>query len=166
MSLLRAASGSLPVLLVLLLVSACRMTPVTVAPAQPTAYLTCPRSEPPPAPGQASLGPAGGAVATGHSELRVPAGALQHTAGFTIRDLPGDTVGVSIESTSPGVHFTSPATVIIDFARCSTTQVGNRDWAIWRFPAEGGPGVRLATSRQGRRAAAYTDRNSKFIIAD
>jgi hypothetical protein len=162
MSLLRTASGPLPLLL---LVSGCVTPPVTVAPQQPTTYLTCPWPAPPPAPGQASLGAAGGVVATGHSELRVPAGALQQTAGFTIRNMPGDTVGVSIESTAPGVHFASPATVIINFGRCAGAQVGDHDWAIWRFPAGGGPGERLATSRQGSRAAAYTDRNSKFIIA-
>lgn len=126
----------------------------------PSEYLECPRQGAVPAAERFLVGRGGGRLRHGPHELTIPALALLRQDTITIREVPGDSVGVRIEAP----QFARTVHLTVSFARCGRDL--NDTWAVYRHREHATPD-RLKTRITNRDSVAVTKfrRHSGFIIA-
>jgi hypothetical protein len=128
---------------------------------QPTSYLLCPRTGPVPPAQQVRVGTSGVVMRNGPNELHIPAGALAREVMVTFGEVPGDTVGVTLNTEDE--PFTRPVRLTIGMERCAAP---GTNWAIWRVRPNATPEqLRTQINPALRTATTHFVSHSGFVIA-
>ncbi|HEX2167992.1 MAG TPA: hypothetical protein VHG09_12230 [Longimicrobiales bacterium] len=132
----------------------------------PTEYLTCERTGTLARPDTQMIGPNGGRLRSGNSEVTIPSRAVPDQRRFVFSVVPGDTVGVIIDAGGP-MHFNNrSARLIIDTSHCSASDLENDEgWWVWRIVRRG-ESQKLSTIMTPVRAITQIDSTSVFMIAN
>jgi hypothetical protein len=137
---------------------------------QPQAHLQCAAVTTSPD-SMATIGPEGGHIVLlrGDGIRFAPQALNAPPRTVRVRQLPAPHRGIEVSVTPAAPQYAQTVDVFVSLAGCTSQELGNRNWHIFRKPVNGpveGPGDRLQTTREGDRLRAVTDRNSWFIIAD
>ena len=112
------------------------------------------------------IGPRGGTLRAGGSELTIPEGALTAERRFVLQEETGQRVGVTIDDPRTAARLLKPATLKIDVSRCTESERENpRDWSVWRM-GERDRSQKLRTQLSSRHATTVIDSTSVFMIAN
>lgn len=133
----------------------------------PDEYLTCAGAAAMARPDTQVIGPAGGRLRSGNSELTIPANAVRDPRRFVLTPAR-DTVGVRIDGDGlTEFNGNRSARLIIDVSRCSPDELESADgWWIWRVNAGRGESQKLSTIMTPARAITQIDSMSGFMIAN
>ncbi|HSK19561.1 MAG TPA: hypothetical protein VK912_10480 [Longimicrobiales bacterium] len=116
------------------------------------------------------IGPGGGILRAGVTELSIPAGALADERRFVLQQDTGQRVSVTINGEpgrTPPPPLLKGATLRIDVSGCSAETLANpRGWWVWRMSATPGRSQKLRTDLNPREATTVIDSTSKFMIAN
>lgn len=108
---------------------------------------------------------------TGLTRLRLPPNAVSADRRFVLREDPGDSVSVTIDSpTTIGLlpPLDSSATLSIDVSRCTQQELNHpRGWWVWRMrPEVPDSSQKLESTINPQQARVVIDSTSKFMIAN
>lgn len=113
------------------------------------------------------IGPAGGRLASGRSEITIPANAIPEPHRIIFSLSSGDTVGVEVNAGRPlDFEGNRSARIQIDMRHCVAGLVEERPWSVWRINRQN-----LSQSDQlwaiitPVRAIVHVDSISSFMIA-
>lgn len=133
----------------------------------PAEYLTCARAAAVARPDTQVIGPEGGRLRAGNSEMTIPANAVREPRRFVFTPT-GDTVGVRISAGGP-MRFDGnrSARLIIDVSHCDSDELESEDgWWVWRVNERPGRSQKLGTTMTPVRAITQIDSTSGFMIAN
>jgi hypothetical protein len=133
----------------------------------PSEFLACDQPE---ARVDTVIGPRGGLVRAGATELLIPRDALSGNRRIVLRHELDRRVSVTIDGVDdriPPEPFRRSATLRINVSGCSADALANpRGWWIWRMNSVEGMSQKLRTRVNRRHAVTQIDSTSKFMIAN